>query len=379
MRKCDTFFCLLWGAINSLSIVSSSSLYRKRSWYYLLILGLWYFPVNAKSVQDPFIGSHLLNTQATETQLQGLCYKVLPMGVVSGRCTDTLTHSLNERDDENHLSVRFDILLASEVLIASPAFIESLREFPYSRSYLQKRFMALWKEEQIAKLNLSYGAYVDLNFFEMLDYSKFEQIAISFPTTHFNLNGPQAGEYQYYSQQGHLLNNAMSFNIELPIVQSLSLSMKARWNIEEDYDYSQVLVDGVAIAGNHTKASNQISHARNILTGNSASIVGTTTEKSWVDLTYDLSGYAGRNVRITVNYVTDEAEGYDGILINNLAINQGNNEVFLDGAQLNELMSLVGFERIPNQVQENEKRYMMKPDSIIDMDLALYSMKNSSF
>ncbi|WP_299011245.1 immune inhibitor A domain-containing protein [uncultured Shewanella sp.] len=223
----------------------------------------------------------MLSTQIIEEQLQGLCYRVLPMAGGSDPCIDAGAHSVNGQD--------------------------------------------------------------------------------------------KAEGYQYYSQQGHLLNNAMSFNIELPIVQYLSLSMQARWDIEEDYDYSQVLVDGVAIAGNHTKASNQMNHARNILTGNSARIAG---EKNWVDLTYDLSGYAGRNVRITVNYVTDEAEGHDGILIRNLAVNQGNDEVYLYGAELNELMSLVGFERIPNQALESEKRYMMSSDSIIDMGLALYSMQN---
>lgn len=222
---------------------------------------------------------------------------------------------------------------------------------PYARLYLQDRYLGNWIQEQVDEPNNTEDDDEQLNqittpiLAEILDFSE-----------------PFEGEYQYYSKQGNLLNNAMSFDIELPSVRPLTLSMKAHWEIEADYDYSQVLVDGVAIAGNVTKPSNSVNNARNILTGRSADIANMSTENTWVDLTYDLSGYAGRNVRITVNYVTDEAEGGDGIVIDNIAVSQGEYEIYLDGAELDGQMSLVGFERVSNQISsKNRHRIILLP------------------
>ncbi|WP_298775164.1 immune inhibitor A domain-containing protein [uncultured Shewanella sp.] len=379
MRKFNTSFCFAWGCLGGLRILFHCCAYKKRiqkgAQLYLLFLGLCYFPVNAKPVQDSFVDYHVLNPQVIDNQLQALCYKVLPMGIVSGSCTNESSLPSYGRRAGSDLPVSYDAFITSEALIVSPAFIETLIAFPYSHAYLQKRAMSALEEEIFDRHKLSYGQYVNLNIVKMLGYDKFEQMAFSSLTTYFDLSEPLVGEFQYYSQQGHLLNNAMSFDVELPIVQRLNLSMQARWDIEKDYDYSQVLVDGVAIAGNHTKASNQINHARNILTGSSNNIIG-TSEKRWVDLTYDLSGYAGRKVRITVNYVTDEAEGYDGIVIGNIAVNQKGDEIYLDGSELNELISLVGFERVADQTKESNQGYIMQPGRITDIGLALYSTEN---
>ncbi|WP_299495899.1 immune inhibitor A domain-containing protein [uncultured Shewanella sp.] len=342
--------------------------FKKFSQFYLLFFCLLYFPAHARAIQDPFTVHDALSSWLIAVQPQLRCYNVLPMGV--GSCFTGFIYQSTQSDSQRPLIVDFDTSMKSKGLIASPDFISSLSEYPYSRSYLQQRSIALWKEGQRVEKSIFDGKYVTPNMFEHLG---FEQVVISLPRGDFYLNAPFFGEYQYYSQQGNLLNNAMSFDIELPSVQPLNLSMKARWQIEEDYDYSQVLVDGVAIAGNQTKASNPMNHARNILTGSSVNVIESGASSPWVDLNYDLSGYAGRNVRITINYVTDEAKGYDGILIDDIAVNQGEGDIYLNGAELNDKMSLVGFERVSNQMKD--KLYMMH--HLDDMKMAFYTLNNT--
>ncbi|PWF66281.1 hypothetical protein CBX98_25230, partial [Vibrio sp. T9] len=127
--------------------------------------------------------------------------------------------------------------------------------------------------------------------------------------------------YQYYSGQGNMLSNSMSFTANLPSTsEKFTLAMQASWEIEADYDYMQVKVNGVAIAGNYTKPVNAINSARHIITGKSSSISTAVGSDAWVGLEYDLSAYAGKAVTIELNYVTDEGVSESGITIDNISI-----------------------------------------------------------
>ncbi|MCL1124037.1 immune inhibitor A domain-containing protein [Shewanella surugensis] len=307
-------------------------------------------------------------------------YTIQPIDASLGVCMHEFAHDLGLFDEYNiqHQGKNFSVgawsLMSAGSSIgkldgSAPAGLS-----PYARSYLQQRYLGNWVQEQVVELNEIGGEGFDLALFEAVNHGQLNQISIPLPVEILDFSEPYEGEYQYYSKQGNLLNSAMSFDIELPSVRPLTLSMKAHWNIEEDYDYSQVLVDGVAIAGNLTKASNSVNNARNILTGKSADIVGMAEDDTWIDLTYDLSAYAGRNVRITVNYVTDEAEGSDGIIIDNIAVNQGDNEIYLDGAELDGQMSLVGFERVSNQISGENQRYIIQLRNYNGVDVGLSSV-----
>ncbi|WP_076414115.1 immune inhibitor A domain-containing protein [Shewanella sp. UCD-KL12] len=245
---------------------------------------------------------------------------------------------------------------------------------PYARTYLQDRYKGRWSNEQEVLLSSIGASGLDVQLNEAVNHSLVNQLSIPLPSATIPFKQPYAGSYQYYSGQGHLINNALSFEIDLPSAAQLTLTMKAHWNIELDYDYAQLMVDGVVIAGNHTKASNTTNAARDIITGNSGDINGAEGANNWVDLEYDLSAYAGRaNTQISIVYITDPAVGDYGFVFDNLQITDGTSVIYSDDAETENTMTLAGFSRIDSERPGADRRYIVQLRSHNGVDAGLDS------
>ncbi|QFU25005.1 immune inhibitor A [Shewanella eurypsychrophilus] len=245
---------------------------------------------------------------------------------------------------------------------------------PYARSYLQDRYKGRWINEQEVLLSSIGSSGLDVVINEAVNHSLVNQLSIPLPAATIPFKQPYGGSYQYYSGQGHLINNALSFDIDLPSSTPLTLTMKAHWNIELDYDYAQLMVDGVVIAGNHTKASNTINTARDIITGDSGDIVGAEGLNNWVDLEYDLTAYAGRaNTQISIIYKTDQAAGDYGFVFDNLQISNGTTVIHSDDAETVNTMVLNGFSRIDDERPGASRRYIVQLRSHNGVDAGLDS------
>ncbi|QYK01342.1 immune inhibitor A domain-containing protein [Shewanella psychrotolerans] len=245
---------------------------------------------------------------------------------------------------------------------------------PYARSYLQNKYKGKWLTEEVLSLNDIPVGGRDVALVEAVNNTQVNQIAVKLPPTDIAFKPPYAGSYQYYSGQGDMISTAAAFSIALPVSAVLTLKMKAHWNIEQDYDYAQVMVDGVAIAGNHTKPSNTINSAKNIITGKSSDIAGAEGADSWVDLIFDLSGYAGSNRQISIVYFTDQAVGDYGLVVDEIKLLDGTNEIYSDGAETEGKMTLTGgFARIDNNRPGKDRRYLVQLRSYNGVDAGLAS------
>ncbi|EDQ01345.1 protease, putative [Shewanella benthica KT99] len=246
---------------------------------------------------------------------------------------------------------------------------------PYARSYLQDRYKGRWINELEVLLSSIGTSGLDVVINEAINHSLVNQISIPLPAATIPFKQPYGGSYQYYSGQGHLINNALSFEIDLPSSTPLTLIMKAHWNIEEDYDYAQVMVDSVVIAGNYTKASNTINTARDIISGNSGDILAAEGPNNWVDLEYDLSAYAGRaNTQISIIYKTDQAVGDYGFVFDDLQISNGASVIYTDDAETPNTMMLNGFSRIDDERPGGAaRRYILQLRSHNGVDAGLDS------
>ena len=105
------------------------------------------------------------------------------------------------------------------------------------------------------------------------------------------LGAPFEGSSFYYSGAADDLTTTMSRQVTLP-AGSASITAKARWNIEEGFDYAYLFVNGDKIATNHSNS-----------TVIPEGIEG--AQADWTDVTADLSAYAGQTVTIGFAYVTD--------------------------------------------------------------------------
>ena len=114
-----------------------------------------------------------------------------------------------------------------------------------------------------------------------------------------NLGAPYAGSKFYYSGTGDDLDTTMTRSFTLP-AGTVSFAAKVRYNIEVDWDYAYLTVNGTPV---HTNLSTNTSpNGQNFGEG----ITGVKT--SWVDLTADLSAYAGQTVTLGFRYWTDGAQ-----------------------------------------------------------------------
>ena len=112
-----------------------------------------------------------------------------------------------------------------------------------------------------------------------------------------NLGSPFAGSKFYYSGTGDNLDTTMTRSVTLPA--GASLSAKVRFNIEQDWDYAYLTVNGNPVATNLSTGTSP--NGQNFGNG----ITGVQT--GWVDLTANLSAFTGP-VTIGFRYWTDGAQ-----------------------------------------------------------------------
>ncbi|WP_228730164.1 immune inhibitor A domain-containing protein [Shewanella sedimentimangrovi] len=305
-------------------------------------------------------------------------YTVQPIDAAAGVCTHEFGHDLglpDEYDTSNSgdgSPVGAWSLMSGGSWTGVPAGSKPSGFSPYARSFLQQQYQGNWLNEQVVTLSSLNSAGTDYNLVEAVNSVGVNQISIPLPAEDVPFKAPYSGSFQYYSGQGNMLNHAMTFSLALPVAASITLKMKANWDIETDYDYMQLRVDSTAIAGNHTKASNGVNTAKNIITGKSANIAGAEGADAWVELTYDLSAYAGMTKQISFVYKTDDFVGGYGIAIDDIAIVTGSSTVYSDDAETDGKMNLSGgFSRIGNTRPGKDRRYIIQLRSHNGVDQAL--------
>ncbi|MFT5789703.1 MAG: immune inhibitor A [Shewanella sp.] len=315
------------------------------------------------------------------TSMKLASYTIQPIDAALGVCVHEFGHDLG-LPDEYDISgegkgspVGFWSVMASGSWAGAIRGTEPTGFSPYARSYLQGKYQGNWVSEQKLLLSTLDSSGLDVPIVSAVNHDQVNQISLAIPAEDLNFKTPYTGEYQFYSDQGDMINHAMSFDIELPIATPLTLSMKAHWSIEVDYDYAQIMVDGTALEGNYTKASNDINSARNILTGKSSDLAAAEGTNGWVDLEYDLSPYAGRNVRLAINYVTDQAVGDYGVVIDDITINQSDTQVLFEGAESLSDIAYAGFLRVTDKRPGKERRYIVQLRSQEGIDKGLLSQR----
>jgi immune inhibitor A len=104
----------------------------------------------------------------------------------------------------------------------------------------------------------------------------------------------------------------MARSVTLP-AGAVSLSAKVRYDIEMDWDYAYLTVNGTPVATNLSTATDP--NGQNFGNGITGSSGG-----NWVDLTADLSAFAGQTVALGFRYWTDGAVAEAGFGVDDIAI-----------------------------------------------------------
>src|SRR5690606_13874324 len=99
----------------------------------------------------------------------------------------------------------------------------------------------------------------------------------------FPVGDPYSGDFFYFSGSGNDLDNVMARTVTLPS-GAPTLTAKVNFDIEVDWDYAYLTVNGVPVPTN--LSTNVDPNGQNFGEGITGASGG------WVDLTADLSAYA---------------------------------------------------------------------------------------
>jgi len=290
-------------------------------------------------------------------------YTISPLDARVGVVAHEFGHDLGVPDEYDTGSGTYGSPVADWSIMASGSWVDGGTHpsgfSPYAKDYFQNQYGGNWINQQ--ELNIENIESQEIALVAATNHSDgvINQVKVNIPSELLPFDAPYSGDYQFYSTEGHLLNYDMSFMVNLPEGAS-ELTMKARWDIEVDYDYAQVLVNGVVIAGNHTKVNNEFHDVTNFITDKSKNIAGAEGDLGWVDLTFDLTAYANQNITIKIAYITDPAASGYGLVVDNIKVTNNSTNVFSHGGESADGITLNGFDRIGSTKNGPDKSYYMQ-------------------
>ncbi|MBK9925551.1 MAG: immune inhibitor A [Anaerolineales bacterium] len=196
-----------------------------------------------------------------------------------------------------------------------------------------------WASEPKKKTNVKLGvSEFNTNDPQML------VVALPDKQVDFPVGDPYSGDFFYFSGSGNDLVNSMSRSVTLP-ADAASFSAKVRYDIELDWDYAYLTVNGTPVNTNLSTSDDP--NGQNFGEG----ITGASAD--WVDLTADLTAFAGQTVDIGFLYWTDSAVANPGIFVDDISISGQP----LDDAETDAGWTYVGFIRTGSTVTQSFPNY----------------------
>ncbi len=161
---------------------------------------------------------------------------------------------------------------------------------------------------------------------------------------------PHSGSYLWWSDRADGLDSKLTRDVDMTKATSTTLSFWTWYEIEKDYDYGYVAAstDG----GQHwatlpsqatTTADPNGQNLGNGYTGTSGG-----DKPTWIQQTVDLSAYAGKEIQLRFEYVTDGALSLHGLAVDDIQLPG----VFSDDAEADNGWKADGFIRSSNLVSQ---------------------------
>ena len=147
-----------------------------------------------------------------------------------------------------------------------------------------------------------------------------------------DLGQPFAGTKQFYSGNADGLNTTLSHDIDLTGKSGGSVTVKGRYNIEQDYDY---LYFEVSADGGTTWAPQNGTVNGAPLPVDSSNVPALTgsSDGAWTDIAIPLDAYAGKAIKFRLHYITDGGVSAGGFFGDELTITANGATVLADGAE----------------------------------------------
>jgi len=159
-------------------------------------------------------------------------------------------------------------------------------------------------------------------------------------------NEPYSGRGQWWSGRGDAIDSTLSGEFDLSGLESATLTFWTWYDMEEHWDYAYVMASGDGgstwqiLQGRQTSDENPLGLAYGqAYTGKS----GGGDSPAWVEESIDLSPFAGQEILLRFEYITDEGVNLDGWAIDDIAIPE---LAFLDDGEEDYPWQPQGFQRL---------------------------------
>ena len=148
----------------------------------------------------------------------------------------------------------------------------------------------------------------------------------------FHYGQPFAGLNQWWSTKGNNLSTTMTRPLDLTGKTSASLTLKARYDIQPDFDflYTQVSTDGGVTWTALSGTAGGTPFQRDF--GGQPALSG-STGGNWVDMFVPLDSVAGKNALLRFQYRTDGALARNGFFADDITITVDGAALPTDGAE----------------------------------------------
>ncbi|WP_308258277.1 immune inhibitor A domain-containing protein [Saccharothrix obliqua] len=157
----------------------------------------------------------------------------------------------------------------------------------------------------------------------------------------FNYGAPYAGSKMWWSDKGNDLDNTMTRVVDLTGKSSAELSLKARFDIEEDFDY--LYVEAQSPDGSWAQLDGTADGKPFVRDSGDAPAISGSTGGRWVDVKVPLNAYAGQTPKIRFAYRTDGGLALQGFFADAVTVTADGAPVLEDGAETGTGWALKGF------------------------------------
>ncbi|MEE2700758.1 MAG: hypothetical protein VX800_01040 [Chloroflexota bacterium] len=172
---------------------------------------------------------------------------------------------------------------------------------------------------------------------------------------------PQTGNYCWWSNRGDLIDSMLTGTFKLEAQSHPKLSYSIWHEIENGWDFAYVQISTDEGLTWH------ILESQNMSDGGPQNMFGSTytgNSNGWLRETIDLSEYAGHDVLLRFEYITDESIHGSGLCLDDITVEGGEHGNQLEGAEYtNSTWIPRGFVRLPSELPQD---YTI---TVIDTDL----------
>lgn len=299
-------------------------------------------------------------------------YTIQPIDAAAGVCAHEYGHDLGLPDEYDtqytgkgepvsYWSIMSSGSWAGQIGGTQPTAFSS-----WAKHFLQKSIGGRWiNDDQIAINDLEDNPQV-YTLFQTTDNSRPNMIKVDLPEKQIEGLKPYAGEYSFHSAKGDDLKNSMSRKLTVPTGESAILTFKTWYEIEKDYDFARVVVNGKAVAGNITTMDDPYN------TGLVPAIGGESN--GWIDAEFDLSEWAGQDIELAFEYITDGGLAMEGMYLDDLSFIVDGVVTSIDDGESKSSFELNGY-LLSNGFYQAQHYYLLQWRSHTDVDEGLANIK----